>query len=490
VPLLRAESPELAKRLAACFFWVVVEHGYEEDAQRYRRVFGAPPEDPLLHRLAALAQDAHGDFRRAHYFWLLYEKSVAQHADAFPPGRADQIRALVWRHLGKIAARDADVPEPPKVLFRLFEKKPPPVEPDAETCFRRAIELAPDQLAGYKALLDHLEEGDDEAAIQAAAERMLQRFPDNVEALQAIVKASLKRADYYSAVEYLTRLARVNAIDSEVRGQLGLAHICLAGHYAANKKYAMARESFQTGLALCSPSWKLLGLCYWSSMEKKVDNEVRGEELLNQARDLKPRPLVLAYALAVAAIQVKSPAKVKAQFEEEFKEHLKEVAIDSDVYADLLSGAMLFRRDGIRYTGRQKHEKLMLDCLKKFNDQPIAEPALERICLALPVLQAPQTTSRRWCSLAQRRFPHNPIFYIAELQCELSRAPKRLNVFRCGFLVVTARGLAEKLPAERRDKILPLLASMEAALPSPGFSPFDIPFGDFSGGPFEDDDDF
>jgi len=58
IPLLKAENPTAVARLAACCFWAIVDHGLPEDVGRYLRVFGAPPEDPKLARLHALACDS------------------------------------------------------------------------------------------------------------------------------------------------------------------------------------------------------------------------------------------------------------------------------------------------------------------------------------------------------------------------------------------------------------------------------------------------
>src|SRR5262249_54415724 len=56
VPQLRAQAPHLVPRLANCFYWAVLESG-PDDIQRYKRVFGAPPDDPNFHRLRALAYE-------------------------------------------------------------------------------------------------------------------------------------------------------------------------------------------------------------------------------------------------------------------------------------------------------------------------------------------------------------------------------------------------------------------------------------------------
>jgi len=54
---LRQQAPHLVPRLAACFYWAIIDHGQPEDMTRYRRVFGNPPDDPEMFRLQALVNE-------------------------------------------------------------------------------------------------------------------------------------------------------------------------------------------------------------------------------------------------------------------------------------------------------------------------------------------------------------------------------------------------------------------------------------------------
>jgi tetratricopeptide (TPR) repeat protein len=492
LPALKAEKPELAKRLAAVFFWVVVHHGYEEDSKRYKRIFGAPPEDPNLTRLAAIAHESSGHPAQAYNFWRQYERSVADHAASFPPGRADQIRALIWRRLGGIAAHLSDERDPLDFFAPLVEIKTNQVDRDAETCFRRAIELAPDQLTGYNELLHYLIPEGDPAKTLGAAQALLERFPGHLPALEAAADVSLRQQDYANAVKYLTEAVKVNAIDTDVRGNLGIAHLGLAIQHAAAKSYPQARGSFRAGLVLCESIWKLFGLCHWSLTERKAGDAARADELLQEARQLNTAPLAVALAFAIAAIQVKSPPKLKKQFADEFKNLLEQQPLNPRAVSEIVVLITLLRMRSIRYTGQQKHEKLLLDLLKKADGKSFPEPLLEKICAAMLTLQANMSAYRKWCGLGQARFPQNPAFYIIEVQCEVAKPSGRPDLFRCRRLLSKARELAEKLQGERREGFLEMVKSLESVFGPAGLSPFDFPFGGFGkqGGGFFPDDDF
>src|SRR5262249_47870809 len=66
LPALRQDAPQLLSRLAACFYWSIINHGDPEDIPRYQRVFGAPADDPRFERLSALACEHWGHLDEAH----------------------------------------------------------------------------------------------------------------------------------------------------------------------------------------------------------------------------------------------------------------------------------------------------------------------------------------------------------------------------------------------------------------------------------------
>src|SRR6185437_13944850 len=145
LPVLRQEAPQLVPRLAACFYWHILETG-PDDVPRYQRVFGPPPEDLHFHRLNALGYERAGELDVAHNHWQQYEQEIAAHPERWPGGQADRARALIWHHMGQNAA---SIPEPRKKPLRrsfLFDEDEPltPLKPPAEKCFEKSLELAPD----------------------------------------------------------------------------------------------------------------------------------------------------------------------------------------------------------------------------------------------------------------------------------------------------------------------------------------------------------
>ena len=73
VQALRQQFPNLVPRLAACFYWTVINNGQPEDIRRYERVFGTPANDPGLERFRALLFEHMGDLAKAHQHWQKFE---------------------------------------------------------------------------------------------------------------------------------------------------------------------------------------------------------------------------------------------------------------------------------------------------------------------------------------------------------------------------------------------------------------------------------
>src|SRR5262249_39083883 len=104
LPALRQQAPHLVSRLAACFYWTVIQGGAPEDVRGYEYVFGPPADDPGLDRLRALLFEHHGELAKAHEHWQRFEATVARNPAAWRGEQARRVRALIWCHMGENAA--------------------------------------------------------------------------------------------------------------------------------------------------------------------------------------------------------------------------------------------------------------------------------------------------------------------------------------------------------------------------------------------------
>ena len=90
-------------RLASAFYHAVLDFGQPEDMGKYRRLFGAPPDDPQFDRLQAVINEAIRNWPESHRFWQKYETWLATNPAGWPPAVAARARAEIWVRMGENA---------------------------------------------------------------------------------------------------------------------------------------------------------------------------------------------------------------------------------------------------------------------------------------------------------------------------------------------------------------------------------------------------
>jgi tetratricopeptide (TPR) repeat protein len=486
LPALKAEAPQLVARLAACFFWTIIDHGFPEDLKRYQRLFGTPPEDASLNRLEALAVEHRGDFERAHDAWQRFERGLAQHAAAFPPGHAEHMRALVWQRMGDNAAQMPDMDLRDRLGGLNGMRLPRPLTPGAEECFKRSLELAPDQLDAHKALIRfYLDEEKFGKALQAA-KRLVKQFPDHAPTLELAGDLSLRKSDYKDAVLYFSCAVQANPLAASLRGKLGAAHAGRGAELAESGAFAEARAEFQAASTLCEGSNEIPVLCKWAATEFLAGEPGRAEELLQKARAQPALHLAVAFSMLIHAIRLKLGKPLKARFDKEVKELLDQPPSAASARGLAVTFAGM-RLSGVKYVGQKTHEKKLLAYLEKALVADFAEAELVDVCQAVSELKS-VTLLRKYFNLGQKRFPNNPQFYLAEVDYNLSLPPYRLSHPQTKELLDKVRELASRLPQDQREPLLEAVKDREEQLRER--NPFAALFGSGLFDPFwaEDDD--
>src|SRR5262249_39581710 len=230
LPHFRREFPDLVPRLAACFYWAIVDHGAPEDMTRYKRVFGTPSDDPELNRLEALALDHRHSLDGSHQAWQAYIQDVANNPTAWPGDQNAKVRALIWHHMGDNAASVPDDQElkrlPPHL--RDHPDRPRPLKPSAEICYQNALECAPDYLVTYEALFHlHLRKNRPGKA-EKIAHKLLDRFPEHVPTLEALGDLLHEKQRYGDALIFYQRAMKANPLERRFRSKVRTGHTYVA----------------------------------------------------------------------------------------------------------------------------------------------------------------------------------------------------------------------------------------------------------------------
>ncbi len=454
LPALRAQAPQLVPRLANCFYWAIVSHGQPEDLKRYQRVFGSPPDDPELARLEALALEHRHMMQEAHKAWQRFEKTVAARPSAWPPGQAERVRALVWLRMAENADNVPDVDAFPDLppLLRDHPDRPRPLKPGAEECYRRSLELAPDQLETHAALFQHYQHAEKAGKAEQAARKLLKQFPDHAPTLEALGDLLMAKAEYAEALGLFERALKTNPLERRLRAKVGTAYSYKARQDAEAGDFAASRAGYQAALAYADGGRAYPVLCKWAACEFKAGDEVKADELLQRAHAEEDNRLAVAFSMLIEAIRFKLPKKLKDRFDKEVKEYLTQPPT-ARAAAAIADTAASLRGAGVTYFGQKTHEKKVLGYLEKALKLEFPEEQLAEICDALRALKAPRL-HQKFVRRGQKLYPSSPMFYLAEAEYNLGQGPYRCPTYETQQLLEKAQRLANALPRDPRQQQL------------------------------------
>jgi tetratricopeptide (TPR) repeat protein len=363
LPALRQQAPALVGRLASCFFWAIIDHGNPEDKNRYLRVFGAPADDPQLLRLEALALEHRHAWEDAHQAWQDFEAELKNNPAWGSEEQRRRVCSLIWSRLGENADARSERDDRMPAVFRRLAPRERPLKPGAEQCFKKSLELAPDQLEGHEALFRHYLDRNQAGKAFKTGAKLLARFPDHAPTLETMGDLCIQQEDYEGALSFFQRAVSVNPLEKRLRNKVGTVQLHHARALAEAGRFDEARTQYQTSLAR-EESDKSMILCKWAACEFKAGAVARGEELIAEARAEGGQVLATAYALAIEATRYKLPAPVKKRFATEFYQALEGPPTVETAMRILLTAAS-HRLVKVSYHGQQAHQKKVLAYLDR-----------------------------------------------------------------------------------------------------------------------------
>jgi tetratricopeptide (TPR) repeat protein len=490
LPQLRKEAPHLVPRLAACFYWAILETG-PEDLRRYERVFGPPAQDPHFARLRALAYERAGEVELAHKSWQDYEKQVSGNK-ALWGDDTERVRALIWLRMGQNAAGAPDE----RALERLPDwmrdhpDRPRPLKPSPDECFNRCRQLAPDLLPAYEEPFLYHRRARDAKKTEAAGKRLLEKFPKHVPTLTALGDMVEEQGRATEALDLYLRALQQNPLDRALRTRVGDAHLSVARSDVQQKKLDEARQQCQAARAYLDGRDPTACLCLEVACAFQAREASQAEELLTQARTRGPSSAAVSYQMLVEAASLKLDKKVKSRFDGEFKQVLKQPVTLPDVLA-LLRAVHRLQQSGVTYHGQKTHTKKIQALAEALDLQSIGDRDFFNLGKALLDADGRVVVDRLLRKRGNYLHSEDPYWHYLSALSEIARGPERMIHWNVRNSLEMAQRYARQMPDgdEKQQLLDGIHQQLEYAERHNPYSRFSGFFGDMFGDESEEFDD-
>ena len=468
VARLKSAAPELLPRLANCLYHAIIAQGRPDDLPRYRKLFGGPPDDPQFHKLQAVVNEHVGDPAAVHTHWRKYEAWLAAGPAGWPPPLTARARAMVWERMGENARLAADAADDDEPMFAFMapprKKKPKPLDPPPEECFRHAARLAPAWPVANRKLFEALVESKRPAEAEAVARDFLAHHPTDLHALTALAGMLQAQGRADEAAGFWLRALAVNPLDKATRfltatAVLGDARKTLtqgdpkAAAEACDRHAALLAEQVPAGL----PALR-------SVIVTKLGKAAAGDaEALRAAAAAVPGArLGAAYRVMVDSQLAKLKPADKKAADQRFAAELVAPPTPFEVN-QLVAAYDMYHIDGVTYRGQKTHEKKVLDQAGRCAAADAPEVDFERL-LDLLVMKQEYKHAKKLADACVARFPKNPHVLLARCEAGLGTGEREYHVEQ---RLRRAKQLAEASPDPRHRGLADRIDAMMKRFASP-----------------------
>ena len=472
---------EMKTRLSHLLYWQIARVGDEDDIARFKRTFGAPPDDPSLHRLQAFVNEQDplclGDAQAA---WAKYEQDL-QRDDIIEPASD---RDLAVRSFGFTWARsrNGNRPRCPGGLDAL-RPRPDDVEIDALQCLRRSVALAPQHLAAQEVLLVLLFLRGDPAETARAAQDLLTHFPEHDKALTIVADDAYRQGRWEEALTLQTRALQARPHDAMMQSRLLTYQLTVARLRAQQGQFDEAREMLSSCLQRADAVNQSSILCRMAAVAFKAGQPQEGERLFEQACEVGASRLVTVFQMLIESCRMPLDNKWTQKMDRAFRRGLKAKVHGPSVVA-MIKILESFAVYGQQYDGLDEHRDLVLQYLKRSRQVRFSEAEFITLCNSLPQLDV-SDLALNIVKRALRAYPRQAAFHVAFAAYYLDQPSEEWPLEEVDDALHRAEYLVEDDPNQRElaAKISAMLAVVHAAMAEHDGGGFFNPFDD------DDDDD-
>jgi tetratricopeptide (TPR) repeat protein len=396
---LHRVEPRLAERLTNVLIGSVVKavqdmdwHDAHSLIARFCRAAQPLEIDPRWNRLWALIWDGpHADPTGAIHYWTDYIDDLGT-VRSLGTDEIKLARALVWNHIAELHRQEvdnlADEDGPPPFLgprrgrggkSRRDTKRLATARKSVVAAIEKSLKLAPEHLPTYRLLVDvHADWGDDNA-LEAAAQRLLAKFPEDLEVLQRLAGHHFERKDPRAALPYILSARRLKPLDDSLRSVERTIHVAMARQYALERKWDEGRAEFAAAEALKPPDGRDFAyLARRAMLEYKAGQTEAGDGYVQQAQGALVEPAPLWLAVLIESIRFKMPKQAVDRYAKLWDAELKKKR-HSETAGEMAGVMLAFLASDTEYTGRATHIKKIVEYLRKTTTLKYRREDIERV---------------------------------------------------------------------------------------------------------------
>jgi len=424
---LRKLDDGVYRRIVSWLCGIFVCDGLVDELERLTRSVDSSPFDPRWNRARALARENSDDYDDydAEQCWRKYLRDL-ENASSLSPSERDLARGMIWLHLAGNRVDEAmglrscrcridhtlDIEE---------------VEEQAMEAFERSLTLAPTYEPAYEGLASfHFLAGRPDAAAQAWR-RLLNRVPDNLDALHYLGTYYLSEDEPLKAREFAERARGQKPLDKKVGTLLWATHVGAARHYACEGQCEKARQELAIADQLQPARQNDYDvLARKATLETKAGCIDAARQSVERAQEHLFEPTALWLVMTIEAIRYDLPKEEAWLYEKRWQDALKRRCRSET--AGLMCRMMHAHLKTQRpYPQRSEHVEQLLKYVRRCSRVKWQAEDLRSVCEFLN-LEDEEELLAKFAKKGIRQCPEVALFHMLVGTAEIGKGPMRCNL--------------------------------------------------------------
>ena len=492
--LLVCVDPALGQRLTHVLYAPLIRVASQRDYREAKTLvkgftYAAErlPIDPHWNRLWALIWDGpQGGFVESQDYWRKYLGDL-ETLPCLKPAEQALAAAMVLMRRGDQCADEAEALADSSSDDMPNWERPSGREAGTEreqavACFEDGLKRVPGHRPIYNALMNAYEDWDRPDDVAAVARRLLEKFPEDFDAVMLLADYHFKREEPDPALQYARQARALKPLDDEAAVSEWGIHLLRARDLALKGRWDDGRAEFDEAERLRPELSKSSHVrARRAVFELKAGEARRAEALIADAQGNLPEATPLWLTLLIESIRYKLPKSDRERFEAHWTVAVSK-KVRSETAGALAEVMTAFVGGKVEYTGRARHLKEVLDYLRRTTRIKYRHDDLSNVIELLGLLPKETTLIGKLIARGIKLFPDSPFFLVMAGAQEVEKGPLIGNHRSAQSQLEKALKLAEASSDPNAARLLPQIRESLSMLKDNSFNAMGMPFSNFGSG--------